>query len=133
MLYLELKTEKTKTLTLSPNVLLCYILSSPPRGPKGSSVHVLASLERLQQACKRLCSDSNTPETTGSLFTVPLQAFRAAELKSCFSVFILLAPDLAGHVRFAAEALQGQSWAGSALQVVSHQMRVIVAEIAFVG
>lgn len=60
---------------------------------------------------------------------VPLQLFRA-ELKQCFSFLFFFTPGVPGHVWFAAAVLQGQSWAGSALQVISHQMSFIVAEIA---
>lgn len=51
---------------------------------------------------------------------------------SFFLVFFFFSftPDVPGHVWFAAAALQGQSWAGSALQVISHQMSFLVAEIA---
>lgn len=47
-----------------------------------------------------------------------------------FFLFFFTPPHVPGHVCFAADALQGQSWAGSALQVISHQMSFIVAEIA---
>lgn len=49
---------------------------------------------------------------------------------SFFIFFFSFTPDVPGHVWFAAAALQGQSWAGSALEVISHQMSFLVAEIA---